>query len=134
MGKCMDCEAKERKVAYYSDIEKGRRLGRETAKKHYAKRKIYNDKYRKDNPKWWRDYMDKYRKENKDHISKLHKITGDKWFKKQRDTLSDSYVISKIIGRGDLKRSDIENQTELIELYRQNLILKRKINETNSEG
>ena len=75
--------------------------------------------------------MTKYREENREHIAKMHKIIAKKWSGKQCDELTDAYVIHHIIQRTGLKRADVEHHPELIELVRQNKLLKRKLNESS---
>lgn len=130
-GKCMDCESQEGSERYWSNPEVGRRTSRESARKCGKKRYEYNKRYRKRHARWWKAYMKKYREENKEKIAELHKITGRKWFKKERDSLSDNYIIRHIIQRTGLRKEDIQDQKELIELCRQNKLLRRKINDAS---
>lgn len=128
-GKCMDCEGKEQSLRYWKNPEKHREYSKQYANKHSKEMSEYNKQYRKDNPDWWENYMKGYRRDNKKRIAELHKIISKKWHQENRDLLSDTYVIHKIISKTNLKRKDVEGNKELIELYRANILLKRKINE-----
>jgi len=127
MGECSDCVAKRANKYYHNNLDKCRKRGRETAKKNYSKRLAYTQQYRKNNPEWWAKYMEKYREDNKEHIAKMHKKIGKEWHKKNRDELSETYVIQKLIQGTNLKRADIEPFPELIDAHRQNIKIKRLI-------
>lgn len=129
IGRCRDCEKQDRANYYWDNVDMMRARGRENIRRNGHRYKSVQKKYRQENYPKIKAYMTKYRKENSEYLSEMHKPRAKAWFKKQREELSDSYVIGHIIQRTTLTREDIEKHPELIEVVRKNKLLKRKINE-----
>jgi len=95
-----------------------------------------------------RDKMKAYYEANKEHLSEKAKEYKKKnpqvrqksqqkckerniiRHREERKELKDHYIVSLITQHTDIDTEIIRNQPKLIELYRQNVILKRKINES----
>lgn len=127
MGECMECEKAYREIFYEDNLEFCRKRGRENARKHYPTNRIRQKEYRRNNYPKIKAYMTKYREDNKERIAEMHEPVARKWFEKNRDELSDTYVIQHMIQKSGLNREDILPYPELIETYRQNMKIKRLI-------
>lgn len=128
MGKCMDCEKLEQKKRYHSNLELYRKRGRESSNRYHnenkekisAKMKLL----RKQPNNRVIIHQRKYIIKNREKIRVQHRPVSKKSFIKQRDALTDSYVIRILRQRTTLKKSDILKYPELIET--QKLIIKTK--------
>jgi len=130
MGECRACEKEKREKYYWGNRDIMLKRMIDNRKKNGHKYEAREKRYRKENYPKIKKYMTKYRADNKEYLAMMHKPRAKAWHDKNRDELSDIYVIYKIIQRTGLKRADIEPYPELIEVYRQNIMLKRKINES----
>lgn len=124
--KCPICEIEKKVSEFHSYFSKSRnktRIGNyckvcakiesnRRAKEHYQKNKSKKKAYAK-----------KYRKENPEKIKKL----SSKFTKKYREELQDCYVAEWAAKALKCSTKEIHENTELLEAYRNNMKLKRKI-------
>ncbi len=131
MGKCMDCEACEQNNRYYKDVEKSREYNRKFANANWYKRKekasVQLKQLRKQPNNRVINNQRKYIEANRDKINSQRAPVSAKYQKKNKEGLTDTFVIAMIVQRTNLKRSDIKKHPELISAYRENLKLKRAI-------
>lgn len=125
-GKCKDCQAEERKIKYHSNLELSREKSRNNGKRFYHRHRETllekNKEIRKQPDNHIILHQRKYYKDNEEKIKKQSKPIKRKSYEKQRDSLSDSYVINGLINKTKLKKEDILKYPELIEAKR--LIIK----------
>lgn len=141
-GKCIDCENAEQKIRYDSKKDnidfkiKNRQRVKNYQRENWDVVQEKNKKRRQ--TKRYKENRRKYTLKNYDKISRDHKIRAKKWFEKNRDELSDSYVVSKIIGKTKVSPDEVRREPELIEIKRMQLklgrVIKNKLYEKQSRG
>lgn len=108
-----------------------KRHGKLTDKECYNKKDYYNGKYYLKCQKCRIIYREKFYKKNKEKILTKIKSYGKeyfkKYFKKYIENMNDSYIKNLISANSTLSKKDIPQ--ELVDTWRANLKLKRKLKE-----
>lgn len=78
----------------------------------------------------------RYIEAHKEKIFQQESIVKDRFFKKHRDNISDSYVINLLMKQGHGTHAEVQDNKELIEIKRTQILLfrlKRKIKAKNKK-
>ena len=127
---CKDCERKEANHYYHLNREEHSRKAREYARRTRPARNAYQRKWREEHPDQLKARVKAYREKNRAKIIAQEKITKRRYWEKQRDVLSDVYIIRMLLQRGRkhqsvITREGIKAHPELIEMQRKSLIDRR---------
>ncbi len=140
--KCKDCLSKEDKQRYENNREKKLIKSRLWRKNNPGKCAINKKRYLNKKPKKVMEYRKKWRKNNAEKLSNQNKIyrkanreknlaAKRKSGSKSRETLSDFYIKTALAAQLGLKNVKVSLlplfPTELIELKRTTLLIKREI-------
>lgn len=109
--------------------EKHNKWANEFYKRHRDKCVLYMRKRRK--TKDYKEKMHSYRKQKKDIIYNQEVITKKRYHEKNRDTISDRYIVHLLSTQGYGKPEHLIKEKELLETYRIHIQLKRLIYATN---
>lgn len=132
---CKKCDAEIALENHYKNrrTPEGRKRNQESAKKAYKKRRdkaVEHMKKKRSTPEY-KKMMRDYRQRNREKIQQQEIITKRRYHEKNRDAVTDAYVINNLRQKGI-----IEPSVEQMEMQRVKILtkrLKRKIHERHSE-
>lgn len=128
---CRKCDSEITKIYYANkkDIPEFKNKNRERVKKHrqdnWEIEKI-KAKNRRQTPEY-KEMMRNYRKKNKEKIYQQEAIGKRKYYEKNRDGLTDIYIIGLYRTQGLADEETLKKHPELIEAKRLQILLTRKI-------
>lgn len=130
---CKECE-NEKQKEYYEKAKNNENFkikNRKRVKKYIEKNiDIVKEKTKKRRlGNKYRENRKQYILKNKDKIYEQEKICKLKYHNKNRDELTDKYIVRLILQKTNLRKEDILNCPKLIEVKRKQIQLIRKINE-----
>lgn len=134
---CLTCEAIQQR-----ERNKKQRLTKEGRERHNRWAREFHQRHREKCIAYLRDrrkapefkvYMKAYRERNKERIRQQEIITKQRYQEKNRDSLSDEYIIRLLICQGIGDRGTLMKNYDVIEAKRLQLLIKRKINNVNQQ-
>lgn len=127
--RCKGCENEEQKIRYLKikdDLlfkKKNHQRAKDYCKKNKTRIKQKNSIKRQTDK--YKTYVKEYRKKNKAKIQQQETVTKNRYHSKNRDPITDKYVIRQLISQGYGSKEQVMGDKELIELKRIQILNKR---------
>lgn len=135
---CKKCDSEISTATYYSkkhDLEFMKKWAKKTRDYNSKNREIIRQKQKvKRQTPEYKEMMRKYRAKNKEKIHKQEVITKKRYHEKNRDGITDKYVIGQLASQEILDRETIKKYPEIIEAKRIQLLISRKTKNNRNYG